>query len=170
MRIITLLLTFSLLLTACSRTYYVVRHAEKAAPGPDMSTDVPLTPAGEARALALRDSLKHKKIGYIFSTNTVRTKSTASPLATALILPTTIYGPKPDSNFIQQLFKLKKNALIVGHSNTVDDIVNGLCMRKYEIKDLAETEYDKLFVVKVTKKFGKRVYSLRRTTYGASSN
>jgi broad specificity phosphatase PhoE len=170
MKLISLLLSISLLLTACSRTYYVVRHAEKAAPGPDMSTDVPLTPAGEQRALTLRDSLKDKRIGYIFSTNTVRTKSTAAPLATVLVLPTTIYGPKPDSSFIQQLFKLKKNALIVGHSNTVDDIVNGLCMGKYEIKDLAETEYDKLFVVKVTKKWGKRVSRLRRTTYGVSSH
>lgn len=170
MKFITLLLSFSLLLTACSRTYYVVRHAEKAAPGPNMSTDVPLTPEGEERALALRDSLKNKKIGYIFSTNTVRTKSTAAPTAALLSLPTTIYGPKPDSNFIQQLFKLKKNALIVGHSNTVDDIVNGLCKNKYEIKDLAETEYDNFFVVKITKKLGRKVYSLRRTTYGAPSN
>jgi phosphohistidine phosphatase SixA len=169
MKWISLLIVFSLLLTACSRTYYVVRHAEKAAPGPDMSTDVPLTPAGEERALTLRDSLKGKKIGYIFSTNRVRTKSTAAPLAAFLSLPTTIYDPKPDSNFIRQLLKLKKNALIVGHSNTVDDIVNGLCMGKYEIKDLAETEYDNLFVVKITNKIGKRVYSLRRTTYGSSS-
>jgi phosphohistidine phosphatase SixA len=169
MKCISLLLCFSLLLTACSRTYYVVRHAEKAAPGPNMSSDVPLTPAGEQRALALRDSLLNKKIGHIFSTNTVRTKSTAAPLATALQLPTTLYEPKPDSSFIRMLGKLKKNTLIVGHSNTVDDIVNGLCLNNKIIVDLNDTEYDKLYIVRLTRKWWGKYYNLKETKYGMPS-
>jgi phosphohistidine phosphatase SixA len=169
MKIISLLLSISLLLTACSRTYYVVRHAEKATPGPDMNKDVALTTAGEQRALALRDSLKDKKIGYIFSTNTVRTKSTAAPLATALGLPTTLYEAKPDSNFIRTLMKLKKNTLVVAHSNTVDDIVNGLCLGNKIIVDLKDTEYDKLYIVRLTRNWFRKHYNLRETRYGAVS-
>ncbi len=169
MKLISLLLSISLLLTACSRTYYVVRHAEKAAPGPDMNKDVPLTPAGEQRALALRDSLRDKKIGYIFSTNTVRTKSTAAPLATELGLPTTLYDAKPDTNFIRMLMKLKKNALVVGHSNTVDDIVNGLCLKNKIITDLKDNEYDKLYVIRLTNQWWRKYYNLKEKRYGVHS-
>jgi phosphohistidine phosphatase SixA len=168
MKLITLLLSFSLLITACSRTYYVVRHAEKAVQEPNMTSDVPLSAAGEQRALVLRDSLKDKKIGYIFSTNRVRTKSTAAPLAAALQLPTTVYE-QADSNFIRMLMKLKKNTLIVGHSNTVDDIVNGLCLGNNIITELKDNQYDKLYKVRLTRKWWGKYYNLREIRYGQYS-
>ena len=71
-----------------------------------------------------KEILKTKKIGYIFSTNTIRTRSTAEPVRAYFNLATEAYPPVPDSAFIARLKSLKKNTLIVGHSNTVDDIVN----------------------------------------------
>jgi phosphohistidine phosphatase SixA len=139
--------TFSLFLFSCTTTYYIVRHAEKATAEPNMSTDVPLTDAGKQRAEKLKEILKNKKVKYIFSTNTIRTKTTAEPTANYFRLKTELYT-KPDSVFINKLKSLNKNTLITGHSNTVDDIVNMLCNEIKVDADLKDSEYDNLFVVK----------------------
>ena len=152
-----------LILASCSHSYYIVRHAEKATQGTNMSSDVPLSDAGKERAVALKEVLKNKKIGYIFSTNTIRTKTTAQPLADYLRLQIEIYKPMLDSAFINQLRSLKKNTLIVGHSNTVDDIVNMLYNKKEIPGDLKDSEYDNLFIVK--KKGSHYVFSVKH--YGA---
>jgi phosphohistidine phosphatase SixA len=138
-----------LVLSSCTRTYYIVRHAEKATQEANMSSDVPLTDKGKQRAAALQEVLKGKKIRQVFSTNTIRTKSTAQPTADYFHVPVEIYGPRPDSTFIQLLKSKKKGTLVVGHSNTVDDIVNMLCGEKKVPADLPDGEYNKLFVVKL---------------------
>lgn len=150
MQIIVALLCFSLLLSACTRSFYIVRHAEKAATNGDamMSNDPPLTEAGKERAEALKEVLKTRKIGYVFSTNTLRTKSTAAPVSAYFHLVTETYSPQGDTTFINHLKTLKKNALVVGHSNTVDDIVNKLCGSVKIPGDLPDTAYDNLFVIK----------------------
>lgn len=163
MRHFVILLSLFTLCSCGSVKYFIVRHAEKAAPGMGGSTDVPLTPAGEARAQALKEELLNGKIGYVYSTNTVRTKSTAKPTADAFQLPINIYGPIPDSAFIAKLKKLDKNTLIVGHSNTVDDIVNKLCGQQL-LQELGDNEYDNLFIV--TKKRGK--FTFMRMKYGVN--
>lgn len=156
------LLVPALLLTACSHTYYVVRHVEKLAQGQNMSSDVPLSEAGKQRAEALKVLLIGKGIGHIYSTNTIRTMSSAKPTADYFHLTIQHYGPRPDPLFIDSLRKLKKNALIVGHSNTVDDIVNGLTGTTNVPGDLQDSEYDNLFVIKVK---GKKV-TFERKKYG----
>ena len=60
-----------ILLNSCNRnTFYIVRHAEKATAAPNMSSDVPLSDAGEKRATALKELLKNKDVRFIFSTQT----------------------------------------------------------------------------------------------------
>jgi phosphohistidine phosphatase SixA len=109
---------------------------------------VPLTDAGKQRAESLAGLLHNNKIGLIYSTNTIRTKTTAEPTANYFSLPINIYGPKPDSAFIKLLKSQKKNTLVVGHSNTVDDIVNMLCGETKVAGDLDETIYNNLYVIK----------------------
>jgi phosphohistidine phosphatase SixA len=150
----------SLLFLSCSHTYYVVRHAERATAGPNMSNDVPLSEAGRQRAQVLRDRLKRKKIAEIYSTNTIRTKSTAEPTAKHFGLEIRIYGPRPDSAFIQLLESKRRNILVVGHSNTVDDVVNMLCRKTVIASDLSESEYDNFFIIKI--KGRKRVFVRRK--------
>jgi phosphohistidine phosphatase SixA len=167
MKLILTVLIASLLLTACSHSYYVVRHAEKAnaSPGSTMSSpnNPPLSAQGEQRAQVLKETLKDSKIDYIFSTNTTRTMTTAEPLSKLRGLTIENYGPMPDSAFFQKLKGLKKNVLIVGHSNTVDDIVNGLTGKKTVPGDLQDSEYSNLFIVTYK---GKKV-SFERRAYGA---
>jgi phosphohistidine phosphatase SixA len=135
--------------SSCSHSYFIVRHAEKETAASNGSTDVPLTATGQQRALALKEILKGKKIGYVFSTNTIRTKSTAQPTADYFHITPEIYGPRPDSAFITLLKTKKKNTLIVCHSNTIDDVVNMLCGSTKVPGDLPETEFSKLFIVKM---------------------
>ena len=167
MRNLSLLLLF-FFLSSCSRYFYVVRHAEKAVANNNdnmMSSDPPLTEKGKQRAEALKTELSDKKIGYIFSTNTRRTKSTAEPTRAYFNLTVETYPPFPDSTFFIRLQSLRKNTLIVGHSNTVDDIVNNLCGAVKLQGDLADNEYDNLFIIK---KSG-RNYHFERRKYGRSS-
>lgn len=160
-----LLLVFSFFTISCSHTVYIVRHAEKTVPGANMSGDVPLAPAGEERARALRETLRDKKIGLIYSTNTIRTKSTARPTAELFGLDIITYTAQPDSAFIALLRSARKNVLVVGHSNTVDDIANKLCGRTVIPGDLPDNAYDNLFMVK---KRG-RGYVFSNGKYGAGS-
>ena len=161
-------LSLSLLLASCSQTFYIVRHAEKEVADGNaamMNSDPPLTEPGKKRAEALKEILKTKKIGNVFSTNTIRTRSTAEPARAYFNLITETYPPVPDSVFITRLKSLKKNTLIVGHSNTVDDIVNKLCGSIKIPTDLRDTEYDHLFVVK---KKGREM-SYKNRKYGMPS-
>lgn len=158
----TILLSGALLLLAsCSTTnYYVVRHAEKAPSDGAMTSDVPLSAEGEKRAMALSGALHSKKIAHIYATPYKRTQGTAQHLSQVLGVPIQTYDPR-DASFVQKLKTQQKNILVVGHSNTVDDIVNGLTGESL-LKDLPETQYGDLFIVK--KKGGK--YSLQQKRFG----
>lgn len=160
-------------LLSCGNKIYVVRHAEKEG-GIDMATmkpttDPPLSLEGNQRALKLKEILSNKNVKHIFSTNTLRTVSTAKPLKELYLgMPTQLYSSKPDSleAFIQKIKSIRKgNVLIVGHSNTVDDIVNKLAGKTVVPGDLKDTEYDNLFILKRKK----RSYGFRNEKYGNPS-
>jgi phosphohistidine phosphatase SixA len=142
-----LAIVVTLFCISCSQRIYIVRHAEKEA-ATTMTTDVPLTKEGAARAQKVKEILQSKKIKNVYSTNTIRTKSTAQPTADQFGLSVATYGPRPDSAFIAKLKSLKGNTLIVGHSNTVDDIVNLLTVQN-KLKDLDDSEYNKLYIVRM---------------------
>jgi broad specificity phosphatase PhoE len=169
-----LYLFFLIAFSSCSSVkYYIVRHAEKetASVGTVMSTpdDPPLSAAGRVRAIDLREALKNKGIQYIFSTNTIRTIATAQPLEELHEgTKTETYNTRDSlDQFINRVRGIQKgNVLIVGHSNTVDDIVNKLVGEIKVPKDLPDSEYDNLYIV--TKK-GNR-YRFENKTYGTPTN
>ena len=159
--------------SSCSSVkYYVVRHAEKAIPsdGVVMNTpnDPPLSFAGKVRAIELGEFLKSEKIMNIYSTNTIRTISTARPLNDIRGTNIELYNTRDSLDyFIEKLKAIKKgNSLIVGHSNTVDDIVNKLCGEIKVPKDLPDSEYDNLYLII---KKGKKM-KFENKTYGTPTN
>ena len=158
----------SLCFFSCSRSIYIVRHAEKVASTDSaakmMANDLPLSEAGKVRAIVLKDELNNKHIKHIYSTKTVRTMATAGPLSQAIKINVEIYS-NIDS-LVNLIKSTKGNALIVGHSNTVDDIVNKLCGQTKIAADLKDVEYDNLFVIKFR---GKKALFDRRK-YGYPSN
>src|SRR5438309_10733626 len=106
-----------MVLVSChTTTYYFVRHAEKQTTN-TMTSDVPLSPAGEQHAIELKDLLLDKGIHYIYSTNYSRTLSTAEPLRRALGITIRLYDTKDTlDRFIDEIRKIKDGSvLIVGH-------------------------------------------------------
>jgi broad specificity phosphatase PhoE len=147
---------------------YIVRHAEKITTsdsiGKMAANDPPLSEAGKVRALVLKNELADKHIGHIYSTNTIRTRSTAEPLSEAIKINIELYNSI--DSLISAIKSAKGNVLVVGHSNTVDDIVNKLCGQVKIASDLKDGEYDNLFVVKIR---GQKIIFDQRK-YGYPSN
>lgn len=146
-----LFLLFNVAIVACgSSRYYIVRHAEKSILTKDsanmMMSNPPLSEAGKVRAFVLRDELKTKHVSHIYSTNTIRAISTAEPLSKEKNIHIETYS-NVDS-LVTFLHSVKGNVLIVGHSNTVDDLVNKLSGKTAITGDLGDKEYDNLFIIK----------------------
>lgn len=143
-------------LYSCGNTIYIVRHAEKepVKSGASMmeAGNPALSEAGRQRALQLKEELRNKGIAHIFSTNYIRTINTAQPLNESIgTTRIEIYSSKKDSMdaFIGMLKTIKKgNVLVVGHSNTIDDIANKLCGTTVVPGDLDEKIYDNLYEIK----------------------
>jgi broad specificity phosphatase PhoE len=129
-----------------STIIYLVRHAEK---DMSLSTDDPeLSAEGKARAERLHYQLKDAGITRIFSTDTRRTRSTAAPLAGGIARTVEVYG-KDSEAFARGLLDLKgERILVVGHSNTVPEILNAFAGAGLYKADEA---YGNLFVVVVYK-------------------
>lgn len=161
-------------LASCSsQRYYVIRHAEKEIVTKDSAmfsaTNPPLSNAGQVRSFVLRDELKKKHIGTIYSTNFHRTMNTARPLSESIGIPIFPYSPSRDSldALITRLKAInKKSILIVGHSNTIDDIVNKMTGQKNVPGDLNESVYDNMYII--TRKKDKFEFAEKK--YGYPSN
>jgi phosphohistidine phosphatase SixA len=103
---------------AAMHAIYIVRHFQKAE-GPDPS----LTAEGAANAQRLAAMLKDKGIAAILATPTRRAMESAAPLAKLLGLRVTPYNPSDFGQVAALAAAAGGPALIVGHSNTVPDIV-----------------------------------------------
>jgi broad specificity phosphatase PhoE len=100
---------------------FIARHADKVdGPDPVLSTQ------GEARAAQLAKMLAKASIQTIYSTDTKRTKGTAAPIAANLALPVQTYDPRKQADLATHLKTLKGNTLVIGHSNTITDLVRQL--------------------------------------------
>ena len=121
---------------------YLVRHTEKV----DQSRDPELSVSGKERALVLASVLRSANIEYIHSSDYIRTRETAKPLAQELGLATEIYNPKELETFSQQLRETGGVHLVVGHSNSTPSLVSLLGGESgTEINEAAE--YDRLYIV-----------------------
>ncbi|MFD0940357.1 phosphoglycerate mutase family protein [Pedobacter boryungensis] len=128
---------------------WVVRHAEKLTDDPK-DKDPDLSPEGKERAEALMKELKGEKIDSVFATNYKRTKLTGFPLADKIGISVKTYNPEDQKALAKQLIvnAKGKNILIVGHSNTVLEIVEAFGAKK-PVKELTDEDYDYLFEVTV---------------------
>ncbi|HEY1253103.1 MAG TPA: phosphoglycerate mutase family protein [Thermoanaerobaculia bacterium] len=128
------------------RAIFVVRHAEKVS-----SSDERLSEAGQQRAVRLAKMLMDAGVSAIYSTDTPRTRGTVQPLADALKLQVQIYdvgSQKVDAKaFARRLRQqhVDQVVLVVGHSNTVPEILRALGCQ--ESVTIGPDEYDDLFVV-----------------------
>ena len=139
-------------------TFILVRHAEKQKEG---GRNPNLNKAGQARAMKLKEMLQSVEITHIFSTNYKRTQQTVLPLAKQLNLHIQTYEPM-DVDIFKNIQKKQAGSvvLIVGHSNTIPRLVNGL-IEKEQYEDFEEMEYDNLFVLTLGGKGKAKVLNLK---------
>lgn len=153
----SLLLCCALALAACSSTpassaggavdFVVVRHAEKVADG---TRDPALTDAGRARATALAALLRTRELTAAYATDFRRTQDTAAPAAAAHGIAVATYdAAQPAGDFAARLRQAHAagTVLVVGHSNTVPDIVSALC--QCPVAPIDESDYGNLFEVRI---------------------
>ena len=139
---------------AAEQVFFLVRHAEKAATPPNqpaspshsmLGDDPPLSPAGEQRAARLAAMLAHSGITQIFTTEFKRTRQTAAPLAAALSIAPVMAATRDSSPLVAQLLKARAPVLVVGHSNTLPELIKRLGVA--EPVTIGDDDYDNLFVV-----------------------
>ncbi len=162
MRIKTLILSLFLLLIFLNGTYaqesekiftiYLVRHAEKELSA-ENPKDPPLTPCGEKRAESLANLLKNVQLDVIYSTEYLRTKETAQPVANEKEKELTYYDPVKLADFAKLLLKNKEDVLVVGHSNTTP-VLAGLLIGE-DLEPFDESIYNLVYQVVVSKDKGR---------------
>jgi phosphohistidine phosphatase SixA len=180
------MLTLLLLLAAQAAppptTVFFVRHAEKAA-----GDNPPLTEQGLQRAADLARALHHVPLSAVFSTDLCRTAQTVGPTAAQHGLSVQVVPlsgseltacepaigaplaplPKADDAAADLVARLRalppgSTALVVGHSNTVPELLVGLgvpplCPDTFAFDEkgqcwLPHESFDNLFVVTVPKR------------------
>ena len=142
---VSTLLTSDLSAGEAPAVFFLVRHAEKA----DAGADPELTPAGRQRAADLAGLLLDAGISAVHSTDYVRTRDTAAPLAQRLGLEVLSYDPRQLDAFATQLRTQGGRHLVVGHSNTTPDLAAKLGGEAgTEIDE--PREYDRLYVVTIS--------------------
>lgn len=137
---------------AADQVIFVVRHAERADGGAGgtpggmtAANDPPLSAAGIARARRLAGILASAEVKHIFTTEFQRTRDTGAPLAEKAGIKSIVVSSRDSPSLLRQVRAADGNALIVGHSNTVPELLKQLGVTP----DIAITddEYDNLFVV-----------------------
>jgi phosphohistidine phosphatase SixA len=136
--------------TANSTIVIVIRHAEKeSVSGPDPA----LSAAGEARAELLARMFgdpKGARLDAIYISSALRNRMTAAPLAARLgIVP--IVAPTDDPKGLAHRVlrhNSGKRVMIIGHVNTVPEIVAALSGRS-DTPQIDEKEFGTLYIVTV---------------------
>lgn len=105
-----------------AQTVYVMRHLNT----PEGERDPDLTDAGKANAQAVVAWFKGKKLTAIYVSDYKRTRQTAGPLAADRGIAVKVYDPRDTPALIARVKAETGPVLIVGHSNTVPDVVEQL--------------------------------------------
>ena len=121
----------------------LVRHAERAGPSAE---DPGLTPIGSERARALARLLEDAGITQIHASPTRRARDTGLPLAEHQGLEIERYDPRDLEGFAARLLALPGRHLVVGHSNTTDELSVLLGGASYG-PIMEEWEYDRLYLL-----------------------
>lgn len=154
-------------------TVYLVRHAERA---DEPRQDPPLTEKGVLRSQELARVLGNANVKAIITSQFLRTKATAEPLARKLNLSATSISLSLNPANPRQIAehstaevtnKILENSggsvVVVGHSNSIPDVIRMLGGDVAPVID--EKKFDDLFVVTVYAKGKAKVAHMK---YGSA--
>jgi broad specificity phosphatase PhoE len=146
--VLMLAITTAVAAQGATTTVIVVRHAEKAAVPAE---DPPLTTEGQARARDLEDALRNAGVSAVITTQFVRTRDTGQPTASALGIAAEIVPTSSATHVKDVVAAVRRHegqtVLVVGHSNTVPEIVEALGAVKPAT--ICDAEYDNLYIVTI---------------------
>src|SRR5213592_1621941 len=137
-----LLVFVSVSIASAQPVVVIVRHAEKAANG---GSDPDLSSAGRARADELARILKNSGITAIFTSEFKRTQETAAPSATSIGVTATVIPAKDTAALVAKLHQLNGNALVVGHGDTIPNIIKSLGINSPI--NIPDEDYSELLIV-----------------------
>lgn len=132
-------------------TIIFVRHAEQVV---DSSDDPSLSDSGRQRVAELTRQLVDADvvagIDAIYSTPLLRSTETVRPLADALDLPISSYDPADTEQVLETILKAHKGKiiLVVGHSNTVPELIANLGASK-KVPPIESGEFDNIYIVSI---------------------
>ena len=135
--------------------FVFVRHTEQNAEPAD---NPDLSEAGKARAQKLAQLVKDLEVHRAAATTTKRAIQTAQPLIDMTHCATDIYSKSATDAFLLSAIAGYKGKviLVVGHSNTIPEMLNMLLgEKKYE--DIAEDNYDNIYIASVIDKGNAKV-------------
>ena len=145
MKHLALILSIPLLLVTganAAPVIIIVRHAEKASSG---GKDPDLSVQGQKRADALAHMLKDSQITSVFVTEFKRTQETAGPTARAAHVSPTLIPANDIDGLVEKLRALNGNALVVGHGNTIPDLLKAVGIATPV--SISEDDYTEIFAV-----------------------
>jgi phosphohistidine phosphatase SixA len=143
------------------KTVIVVRHAE-AAGDTHKGGDPVLSADGKARAIELARTLADTQLRSVYITRYQRNRQTAEPLPRGAGDKPTVINDVPATLRALQAEPWGATALVIGHSNTVPELIRGLTGQA-----LPENEpiiYDRMWIVTMARD---GATSLLRLHYGA---
>lgn len=123
-------------------SWYVMRHLQKAE-GPDPA----LSKEGRRHAEALAATFGEDAPDAIYVSSTRRARETAGPLAARIGVTPKEYDPRDTADLVARVKQEPGTVLIVGHSNTVPEIVAALGGERPA--DLTEQDYGGIWHVRV---------------------
>ncbi|MEN1784893.1 MAG: phosphoglycerate mutase family protein [Bacteroidota bacterium] len=128
-------------------TFYLIRHAEKDLTDPD-DMNPELDQDGYGRSIRWAELFDPVALDAIYSTDFQRTKMTADPTSVKKNIDITFYQPSSldVAEFITE--NKGKQVLVVGHSNTIPDLVNDL-LGEQKYPQMDEDDYRSLFIVRM---------------------
>ncbi len=132
-------------------TIIFVRHAEQTS---HEAVDPSLSQAGKRRVAELTRQLVDADviagIDAIYSTSFKRSIETVQPLADRLDLPINIYDGEDTETVLEEILKAHKGKiiLVVGHSNTVPELIANLGASK-KVPPIEPGEFDNIYVISI---------------------
>jgi broad specificity phosphatase PhoE len=99
-------------------SFYVMRHLQKGE-----GQDPPLSVEGQANARRLIGFFAAEPVRVIYVSTTRRARETAAPLAKKLRVKVRRYDPADTPGLVARVLAQRGPVLVVGHSNTVPEIV-----------------------------------------------
>ena len=139
-----------------STTVVLVRHAEKI----ELGEDPGLTEVGQAHAARLAEMLERAGLEAIYVSQARRTQETAAPVAAVTGIEPEIIDADQSGRLLRRLKWRHRSevVLVVGHSNTVPLIADGLGA---EIGVVDAEDYSGLWIISYSRLRGTRLLTLR---------